>query len=111
LNPRSATSKSGAVAAQAQSTPHIGAFRLNSSPDHPALVTSLCYLRATWAAILQITNIEEDDNFFIQGGDSLLGMMLITALAEKLNTELTMADLYDNPTLAAMSALISTRLV
>lgn len=51
-------------------------------------------------------NICEDDSFFSLGGHSLLGMQIINQLSGEYNKELSIRDLYQNPSPAELAVLI-----
>ena len=59
-------------------------------------------IKGLWAQSLGAKNPSPDDNFFAAGGHSLLGVKLVAAVQEKLglDTELSLSDLLENPTLA-----------
>lgn len=64
-------------------------------------------LKDAWETILQKSDVKENDHFFLLGGDSLLGSMLILSLLETAQIEITLGDLYANPTLKGLSAFIN----
>jgi amino acid adenylation domain-containing protein len=51
-----------------------------------------------------------DDNFFLAGGHSLLGMQLITRLRTMFGVELTFPEIFEAPTVKSMAPLVSARL-
>jgi amino acid adenylation domain-containing protein len=51
-----------------------------------------------------------DDNFFLAGGHSLLGMQLVTRLRTMFGVELTFQELFDVPTVKSLAPLVSDRL-
>jgi aryl carrier-like protein len=67
-------------------------------------------VRNAWEAVLQSKVFSEDDNFFVHGGDSMSGTMLMLALIEKSGQAFTLGDLYDCPTLGSLSELVARRL-
>jgi amino acid adenylation domain-containing protein len=58
------------------------------------------------APLLKIDRVGVNDNFFLLGGHSLLGTQLIARVSEAFGVDLTLLKLFDNPTVAAMSAEI-----
>jgi acyl carrier protein len=56
--------------------------------------------------LLKVENISLSDNFFLLGGHSLLGAQLIAKVKENFGVELTLIDLFDNGTVAAMAERI-----
>ncbi len=51
-----------------------------------------------------------DDNFFLAGGHSLLGMQLITRLRNMFGVELTFQETFEAPTVKSLAPLVSDRL-
>lgn len=56
--------------------------------------------------ILQIKNISTDDNFFELGGDSLSAIKLSTKISEKLNIQIGIKDLFDNPSIIELAQIL-----
>jgi acyl carrier protein len=56
--------------------------------------------------LLKVENISLSDNFFLLGGHSLLGAQLIAKVKENFGVELTLIDLFDKGTIAAMAECI-----
>ena len=65
-------------------------------------------LAKIWEDCLQQENIGPHDNFFERGGDSLLATHVILRLQDHLQIDLTVANLYDHPTLAQFSTFLQT---
>ena len=59
-----------------------------------------------WQQLLGITGIGIHDNFFELGGDSIRGLQL-TSIARQHDIRLTVAELFEHPTIAALAALIA----
>lgn len=57
----------------------------------------------SWQAALQHDNVTIADDFFSLGGNSLQIMQIIAELNDMFNTELTMRDFFDNPTIAQLA--------
>jgi acyl carrier protein len=55
---------------------------------------------------LGIEKITLDDNFFMFGGHSLMGAQLVTKVREAFGVEITLMDLFENGTIAAMAVEI-----
>jgi amino acid adenylation domain-containing protein len=53
-----------------------------------------------WADLLQIETMGVTDSFFELGGDSLLAMRAISRLRDELHVELSLADFFEDPTIA-----------
>ncbi|GAM43876.1 hypothetical protein TCE0_060f19046 [Talaromyces pinophilus] len=64
-------------------------------------------LRQAWSQTLKVDaeSIRLEDNFFVLGGDSLAAMRLVSVCRER-NLEVTVANTFDHPTLAAMASII-----
>ncbi|EED13785.1 nonribosomal peptide synthase SidD [Talaromyces stipitatus ATCC 10500] len=64
-------------------------------------------LRQAWGQILKVDaeTIRLEDNFFVLGGDSLAAMRLVSVCREQ-ELDLTVANTFDYPTLAAMTSVI-----
>lgn len=60
----------------------------------------------TWVEVLGATDISVDDAFFDVGGHSLLLIQVRELLVERLGVELTMVDLFQHPTPAALAAFV-----
>jgi amino acid adenylation domain-containing protein len=56
--------------------------------------------------LLKVENISLSDNFFLLGGHSLLGAQLIAKVKENFGVKLTLIDLFDKGTIAAMAEQI-----
>jgi hypothetical protein len=65
-------------------------------------------LARIWAGALGVKHVAGDDNFFALGGHSLLAVKMIGAIQERLamDTELSLSDLIENPTLAGFTARV-----
>lgn len=59
-----------------------------------------------WQDLLHIGQIGIYDNFFELGGHSLLAMRVIAALRKHLQVEVSLKELFTNPTVASLSAII-----
>jgi pimeloyl-ACP methyl ester carboxylesterase len=64
-------------------------------------------LTKIWEEILKISPIGVFDNFFDLGGHSLLAVRLFTKIEQTLGTTLPLAILFEAPTIAQLSALLS----
>jgi oxalate---CoA ligase len=59
-----------------------------------------------WQEILEIEKISAQDDFLALGGDSIRAVRILARINEKFCESLTLADLFDKPTIADISALI-----
>ena len=64
-------------------------------------------IAVVWREMLGIEEIGVNDNFFELGGDSLIGMELVSRLSKQLNTHIPAVNLFEGPTISALSRLIS----
>ncbi|CAG1018981.1 partial arthrofactin-type cyclic lipopeptide synthetase C, partial [Burkholderiaceae bacterium] len=62
-----------------------------------------CALSRIWADVLKIERVGRHDNFFDLGGHSLVAVSLIVRLRQELEVELPLQQLFESPTLAALS--------
>jgi len=60
-----------------------------------------------WQRLLKVRQVNLEDNFFDLGGHSLLTIKLIQELQKATGKRLTIADIFENPTLAEFAALLS----
>ncbi len=67
-------------------------------------------IRETWAKLLKQPNVDPQSNFFALGGHSLLAMQCLALLRDKLPLRISMADFFENVTVAQQAALIRSRL-
>ena len=61
-----------------------------------------------WSDLLGVSAIGPDDNFFDIGGDSLVAISVAMSASHQ-GLELTPQDLYDNPTVAALTRALTAR--
>ncbi|RCJ27415.1 polyketide synthase [Nostoc sp. ATCC 43529] len=61
-----------------------------------------------WQEVIGIERIGINDNFFELGGDSLIGIQLITILNKQLDSNLSVAKLYECPNISSMANLFSS---
>ncbi|MCW7538522.1 beta-ketoacyl synthase N-terminal-like domain-containing protein [Aquabacterium sp. A7-Y] len=64
-------------------------------------------LTAIWCDLLGLDRIGRHQNFFELGGDSQLGMHLISRVRDALQVDLPLSTLYETPTLARMGEKIA----
>jgi amino acid adenylation domain-containing protein/non-ribosomal peptide synthase protein (TIGR01720 family) len=62
-------------------------------------------MASIWQTLLGIERIGIHDSFFEMGGQSLLAMRLVTAVRQQAGKEITIRDVFRNPTIAALAAL------
>ena len=77
--------------------------------DYKAPETPEQELMATiWRKVLNTARVGIQDNFFVLGGDSLKAIELIATINEKLESSLTIADLYTHQTIEQLSRFFKT---
>jgi acyl carrier protein len=60
-----------------------------------------------WAELLGVDRVGVQDSFFELGGDSLLGVQLVARLNEALGSHLSVTDLFEAPTIRALSEAVA----
>jgi amino acid adenylation domain-containing protein len=63
----------------------------------------------TWAKLLKLPSVDPQANFFSLGGHSLLAIQCLAQLRDKLPVRLSLADFFENATVAEQAALIRRR--
>ncbi|MBJ7596570.1 amino acid adenylation domain-containing protein [Candidatus Nephthysia bennettiae] len=74
------------------------------TPLEAALAGMLCDL-------LGLEEVGVDENFFVLGGHSLLGAQLIVRIRDRFGVELSLRNLFDNPTVEAIAQTVERMLV
>ena len=64
-------------------------------------------LAAIWEELLDVEKVGVHDNFFELGGNSLLATRVISNLRKQFDREIVMKDIFRNPTISSLSALLS----
>jgi acyl carrier protein len=62
----------------------------------------------TWSEVLSREVVEMDRSFFELGGDSFLATLVVGALADELNIELAVTDMYAHQTIELLSKHIQS---
>jgi thioesterase domain-containing protein len=61
-------------------------------------------LTAAWQQVLGLPQVGVQDDFFALGGHSLLAVRLVSVIKKELNAEVTIADIFDCPTIDMMAS-------
>ncbi len=62
-----------------------------------------------WMQVMQTQEAGVDDNFFASGGDSLKAIIFINALKESEHFEISLQELFENPSVQLLAALLENR--
>lgn len=85
------------------------------SVDRGSLIAPRNEVEAALAEIvatrLDLPAVGIDENFFVLGGHSMLGAQLIIRIAEMYGVEMTLLELFDNPTVRDMAAKVEQLVV
>jgi acyl carrier protein len=64
-------------------------------------------IAALWREVLHLERVGVHDNFFDLGGHSLLAIQVVTRLKAELKTEVSVATIFEGPTVESLSRLIA----
>lgn len=67
------------------------------------------FLADIWADLLDIETVGVHDDFFLAGGDSLLIAQLVTRVNASLPVQLSVADVFEAPTIGRLADLLTKR--
>ncbi len=79
-------------------------FIVGGRQPSTAVERALCEV---FAEVLEVAEVGLDDDLFTLGGHSMLLVVLRTRIAERLGTELPIAEFFRTPTVAGLSALLT----
>lgn len=60
-----------------------------------------------WRGVLNVNHVSPEDNFFNLGGHSLAAMQVISRIFTELDADLSVQELFDNPTIDALARTVS----
>jgi amino acid adenylation domain-containing protein len=79
------------------------AARMANAPIHDKLVAMV-------RDLLENDTVQPEDNFFLVGGHSLLGMQLVMGLRSAFGVDLTLQELLEEPTVRHLAVLVETKI-
>ena len=82
------------------------AILASSQGELPVTVGQITIARI-WEQLLKVDGIKLDDNFFDLGGHSLLTIKLIHAIEAATGEQVTIADVFENPTVREFARLLT----
>lgn len=62
-----------------------------------------------WKQVFDVESLDAEDNFLGLGGDSLSALRVLTRVLERLDVELPVSALFDNPTVTTLSRVVASR--
>ncbi|RBL91355.1 non-ribosomal peptide synthase/polyketide synthase [Chitinophaga flava] len=81
-----------------------------AASTYAAPVTALeTALAGIWSLLLEVPQVGLHDDFFALGGHSLLAIRLISAMRKQLSVEVTIADVFDYPTISQLAVQLGQR--
>src|SRR5205814_7005419 len=66
-------------------------------------------IASAWREVLNLERIGAHDNFFDVGGHSLLAAKVVSLVRNQMNVDLSIVDLFQAPTIAALAELLAPR--
>jgi acyl carrier protein len=97
-----------------QALPSPEAVATSSTPiEHRTAPSSDVEIRVAdiWREVLHVSDPSLEDSFFGLGGHSLLAVRVVSALRDRMNLDVSVARVFDCPTLGAFSAEVESMLV
>jgi aryl carrier-like protein len=91
--------------------PPSDANRLHSGPRKEPATPIEEKLLSMVKELLDNPDISVEDNFFLAGGHSLLGMQLVIRLRNAFGLDLTLRQLFEGPTVERLAVLIENKLI
>ena len=87
------------------SKPKYSRPNLNTPFEEPENETEK-QLAGIWGRLFGIDQIGREDNFYELGGHSLLATTLVTQIKKEMDSNLSIRDVLDNPTIAELACVI-----
>jgi amino acid adenylation domain-containing protein len=84
--------------------------RLERTEEKAPATATAAKLLAIMQELLGNRSFRAEDNFFLAGGHSLLGMQLLLRLRSAFGVDLTIQQLFEAPTVERLASLVETRL-
>jgi amino acid adenylation domain-containing protein len=95
----------GKLDRRALPAPEIDFYPVHSEPPQGDVEVMLA---AIWAETLRLAQVNRHDDFFRLGGHSLLTLRVVTLLQQR-GFNITVADIFANPTIESLAAKLKTR--
>jgi acyl carrier protein len=64
-------------------------------------------IRQFWSGVLGIEALDDEDDFFDLGGNSMTAIQMMTSIRERFGVELSIATLFESPTVAALAKAVN----
>jgi acyl carrier protein len=78
--------------------------------DGPSLTETERKIAVIWQEVFGLRHIGVDADFFSLGGNSLVGLQLISRVRKAFDTDLTMRSFFEAPTIASLARLVDQSL-
>ncbi|HEX6968354.1 MAG TPA: SDR family NAD(P)-dependent oxidoreductase [Micromonosporaceae bacterium] len=108
--PDPAAGPATAAPAAVTTIPATASAQISSAPPSAGGEDVAERLRAIWVEALGIPDVDPGSDFFELGGNSLTAIELMSVIRERLGVDLSIAAVFDHPTLADLGAEIRRRL-
>ncbi|WP_052260658.1 type I polyketide synthase [Photobacterium gaetbulicola] len=99
--------RAGLFGARIDMIGELMAARLAPRPTAGQSSQAITPLREIWKDVLQVSELDENANFFELGGNSVLSVQLIAKVNQQLGLDLATVTLFDAPSLKQMAAVIA----
>ncbi|MFN5004927.1 MAG: amino acid adenylation domain-containing protein [Bacteroidota bacterium] len=82
---------------------------INKKVTTPNPSSKVTVVHRAWSDVLQYSPVNDDDDFFMKGGHSISALKLIAGISTGSGVQLTMRDVFANPTPSGLSYVIDKR--